>query len=188
MIYLLDGISFNIFFFLIMRLVNVPLFSAGLGLSVNKCCDWTGPCGSYYDCKTLFSNNHHETLKQNKDVLLIWPGNYIAHMRPHSKVSGRKRKKAKERERDQLGLSLLLTSLFHQVINHNLWLISWVSTAPVCVYKRGCILPWRHLMTSTFFAPTSLPLLETLFSIYLLCSWNLLELNFCGWISSSYLV
>ena len=59
------------FFFLIMRLVNVPLFSAGLGLSVNKCCDWTGPCGSYYDCKTLFSNNHHETLKQNKDVLLI---------------------------------------------------------------------------------------------------------------------
>ena len=87
----------------------------------NKCCEWTGPCGSYYDCKAPFSNNYHETLKQNKDLLLIWSENYIAYLRPHSKVSGREREWRRERNWDQLGLSLLLMSLFHQVINHNLW-------------------------------------------------------------------
>ena len=42
------------------------------------------PCG-YYDCKTSFSNNHQETLEY-KSLLLIRPGNYIAHLELHRKV------------------------------------------------------------------------------------------------------
>ena len=33
---------------------------------IKQCCGWTNPCGSYYDCKTPFSNNHWETLKKIK--------------------------------------------------------------------------------------------------------------------------
>lgn len=47
----------------------------------NQCGDWTSPCGSYYDCKIPFSNNHKRTLK--KSILLMGWGNYIAHMGPH---------------------------------------------------------------------------------------------------------
>ena len=186
LIYLLDGISFNIFF-LNYEINECAFVFCWLQLINNKCCEWTGPCGSYYDCKTPFSNNYHETLKQNKDVLLIWPENYIAYLRPHSKVSGRERKREKMREKVRPAWSFSFINESLSSGDQPQSLIFWLFSAPICVYKRGRSLRWSHLMTSTFFA-LPLPFLETLFSIYLLCSWNLLELNFCGWISSSYLL
>lgn len=36
----------------------------------NQCCSWTSLWGSYYDCKTSFSNNHQETLEKKKKSLL----------------------------------------------------------------------------------------------------------------------
>ena len=60
----------------------------------NQCCGWSSPCGSYYDCKTPFSNNYQETLgkkKKKKGLLLTGPGNYMTHLGPHSKVASRKK-------------------------------------------------------------------------------------------------
>ena len=31
-----------------------------------QCPGWTGPCGSYYDCKTHLSNSHKGNLKKTK--------------------------------------------------------------------------------------------------------------------------
>ena len=134
----------------------------------NKCCEWTGPCGSYYDCKAPFSNNYHETLKQNKDLLLIWSENYIAYLRPHSKVSGRERKRVKKREKLRPAWSFSFINESLSSGDQPQSLIFWLFSAPICVYKRGCSLHGSHLMTSTFFVPPppTLPFLETLFSIY----------------------
>ena len=118
----------------------------------NTCCECTGPCGSYYDCKTPFSNNYHEILKQNKDLLLIWPGNYIAYLRPHSKVSGRERKREKrEKVRPAWSFSFINVSLSSGDQPQSL--IFWLFSAPICVYKRGCSLPWSHLITPTLCPP-----------------------------------
>ena len=43
----------------------------------NQCCDWTNPCGSYYDYNMSCSNNDQETLKKVCGGLLFTrPGNY----------------------------------------------------------------------------------------------------------------
>lgn len=47
------------------------------------CCGWTGPWGSYCDCKVHLSNNHQETLGKKKPRF-ISQGSW----RPHSKVVG----------------------------------------------------------------------------------------------------
>ena len=44
----------------------------------NQCCSWTSLWGSYYDCKTSFSNNHQETLEKKKKVYYkIWKLHHI---------------------------------------------------------------------------------------------------------------
>lgn len=47
----------------------------------------------YYDCKTLFSNNHQETEKKNKGLLLTIrePGNFTAYLGLHSEMGAVKR-------------------------------------------------------------------------------------------------
>ena len=58
----------------------------------NQCCVWISACGSYYDCKMPFSYNHQGALKKkNKGLFLTRPGNYTAHLGPHSVVMGRGR-------------------------------------------------------------------------------------------------
>ena len=59
-------------------------------LSPNQCYDRTDPCGSYYDCKTSFSNNHQETLKKNRGWFLA-RGSYTAPLGPRDEVLGRQR-------------------------------------------------------------------------------------------------
>ena len=44
--------------------------------SQRRCCVWTGPCHSYYDCKLHLSNNHLITLKK-KMFLLTNSGGYM---------------------------------------------------------------------------------------------------------------
>lgn len=36
-----------------------------------QCCGWSSPCGSYYECKTPFSNHHQETLKKKQKVCYL---------------------------------------------------------------------------------------------------------------------
>lgn len=62
----------------------------------NQYCGRAGPCGSYCDCKVAFSNNHQDTLKKKKGLLLSGPGNYVGHLVPHSKVMGAKRERESE--------------------------------------------------------------------------------------------
>ena len=57
-----------------------------------QCCSWMGPCGSYYDCKMLLSNNHQEALKKHKGLLLVRPGN-------HTACGGHRTRLQRERER-----------------------------------------------------------------------------------------
>ena len=52
---------------------------------IKQCCGWTNPCGSYYDCKTPFSNNHWETLKKIK-VCYLQDSEITQHRGLHSKV------------------------------------------------------------------------------------------------------
>ena len=35
----------------------------------NHCCDWTSPYGSYYGCKTPFSNSYREILKRYRFII-----------------------------------------------------------------------------------------------------------------------
>ena len=44
----------------------------------SQCCGWTGPDGSYCDCKMLLSNNHQGTLKE-QGLLLTALGEHLAH-------------------------------------------------------------------------------------------------------------
>ena len=53
----------------------------------NKCCGWTGPCDFYYDGKKPSAINIRKL--QKKGLLLTNPGNYMAHLRPDSKVMGK---------------------------------------------------------------------------------------------------
>ena len=48
-----------------------------------------GSRGSYYNYKMPFSNNHLETLKKKKGLLLTGLGNFTAHQGPHSKATDR---------------------------------------------------------------------------------------------------
>ena len=53
--------------------------------------------------------------KKKKDLLLTGPGNYKAHLGPHSKVSGGKKRERGRGERERLTLSFpfINISLFH---------------------------------------------------------------------------
>ena len=59
----------------------------------NQCCGWTGPCGSYYDCK-MHSAITIRKLSKRQGLLLTSPENYVAHLGPHSEVAGVKRESA----------------------------------------------------------------------------------------------
>lgn len=55
----------------------------------SQCCVWTGPGGSYHDCKRCLSDNHQGTWKR-KGLLLTGPGGgCLARLRPHSAIVGR---------------------------------------------------------------------------------------------------
>lgn len=49
---------------------------------------WTGPCGSYYDSKI---SSVITMKKLKKHLLLIGPGNYMAHLGPRNEVVDRKK-------------------------------------------------------------------------------------------------
>ena len=54
----------------------------------NQCCGWIGPCGSYYDGKTSFSNNYEEAVEK-QGLLLTDPGNYMGYLGPRSEMGER---------------------------------------------------------------------------------------------------
>lgn len=69
---------------------RVCLFWASVQPINNQSYGWTSPCVSYYDCKMCFSNHHQRTLK-NKGLLYTGPGDYSAHLGPHSQAARRER-------------------------------------------------------------------------------------------------
>lgn len=38
----------------------------------NPCCGWSGPYGSYYDCKAPFSNNHRHILEKKSTRFITY--------------------------------------------------------------------------------------------------------------------
>ena len=68
--------------------------------SVNQCSNGTNTSGSYCDCKMPFNNKLEETLERYRFIMRS--GNYVAHLGPHSEVTGREGGEG-ERERRGLG-------------------------------------------------------------------------------------
>lgn len=62
----------------------------------SQCCGSTGPCASYFDCKTHLSNEtSRELQKKKKEIFLLTsPEGYVAHLQLHSRTTGRERKQA----------------------------------------------------------------------------------------------
>ena len=81
---------------------NVSLFHAGLRISITNVVVESALVAvfimvflCYYDCRTVCYNKHQETKKKQNVILLKRSGNYTAHLRPYSKVTGRGSKRTR---------------------------------------------------------------------------------------------